>query len=222
MDRIKIGVLIFMLAPLATVAQSRLAYTEFGVGIGTLNQSSDITAGGNIEAVFKEIRPAAFVHAKRQFNDWFGMGIDARIGYTEATDANHGRPERRLQSFSRLIQANGFFEIHFLKFGKYHRDQRHTYYLKGGAGYAAWDPTLSTADNKAYPDGIDPQNDTYSGINYQMGFGAKFRLSYQTILGVEYSIHFLNEDTFDGLITNTSRANDGYSGINVYFSYLIF
>lgn len=214
--------LLMLLLPLLSWGQGRLAYTEFGAGLGTLNQGSDVAVNRSVEGIFKEIRVQGFIHAKRHFNDWFAMGVNLKFGYTESFDGNHGNAQRRLESFATLMQSNLFTEIHLKKFGKYHRGENFTYYLKGGAGFAAWNPTLSTTDNKAFPDKIIPQNDSYNGINTFIGFGFKYRIAYQSIIGLEFTAHFLNEDNFDGFLSDTGGENDGFGGVSIYYSYLLF
>jgi len=208
--------------PVLMYGQRRTAYTEFTGGIGTINGGNDISLNNSISGIFKEIRPMAMVGAKRHFNSWFGMGAEARFGYTESLDENFGNTDRGLESFATVMQANVFFEAHLLRFGKFHRDQRYTFYLKGGGGFTAWDPTLSTTGNVPFPSGVVPQNDTYNSTNILLGVGAKFRLNYQSVLGLEFASHFVSEDNLDGFLSDFGGANDAFGGVTVYYSYLLF
>ena len=221
-DNLRSWTMLLLILPLMAWGQKRTAYTEFGAGVGTLNQNSDIALNEGFEGVFDEIRVQGFIHAKRHFSDWFALGLNLKFGYTEAFDANHGKPNREFETWSTLMQSNLFFEIHFRKFGKYHRERKFTYYIKGGGGFAAWNPNLSTTSDKAFPADVIPQNDSYNGTNFLMGGGLKYRLNYNAILGLEYTAHFLNEDNLDGFLSTAGGENDGYGGISIYYSILLF
>ncbi|MDZ7847731.1 MAG: peroxide stress protein YaaA [Owenweeksia sp.] len=186
-------------------AQSRLAYSEFGLGIGTLNYSGEIATTTSTGALVEEARPNVNLFAKRHVNDWFGFGLDMSYGWIYANDLNHTHQRRGLEVNTSIFQVNPFVEINILKFGKFHYDRKFSFYLKGGASYMAYNP--DPAANEVYPSNLDPQPDAYTSIGVFGGGGLKFILGYKTILTLEATFHNAGADNLDGVLAkNPAQA----------------
>lgn len=203
--------------------QARTAYSELGIGIGTLNQKSEIANTTSSSALFAEARPNFTVFGERHFNDWFALGLMASYGWTVANDENHQNQTRGLSVKTDMFQFNPFVEVNLIKFGKYHLDRKFTIYLRGGAGFLAFNPTPNAA--KTYPDEFEVEPDAYRSINFFAGAGVKFRLSYDYILTVGVQLHNSGADNLDGILNKTAGLggkNDSYGGVNICFSKALF
>lgn len=203
--------------------KARTSYGEYGIGLGSWNMTSQIANQNSVGAVFKEVRPHVQAFAKYHFNDWFGFGVDMNFGSLYASDANHREIERGFEVSTVLFNSNLFVEAHLIRFGKYHRDQKFSLYVKGGAGMSAWDPELSLSERQRNT--IDVENGAYSAFSYSYGMGAKFRLAYRSILTVEARLHNSGGNTLEGFVfTNPENpvSNDTFWGLSVAYSYAIF
>ncbi len=217
-----IFILLVLLSGNQLLAQRvRTAYTEFAGGVGTLNHAGDIATTNSTEAIFKEVRPQIKIMAKRHFNDWFGMGVETGYGWLSASDANHSNFDRGFSTEVGILQINVFSEVHLIRFGKYHLDDKFSIYLKFGGGLLAYDPEIVAAET--YGATYEPALNAYTSFNTFFGGGVKFRTDYRGVLGVELVLHNAGTDQLEGLnITTVSSQNDVYGGIFIYYSYLIF
>lgn len=200
----------------------RTKYYEFGAGLGTLNMSNDIANSGRVDAVLAEMAPAINVFAKYHFNDWFGMGFDVQYANLTAADINHDNVNRGLSVTTSLLNSNAFFEAHFIRFGKYHLDDKYTVYVKAGAGISGWNPELSF--NKTIPNNIEVESNAYSGFSNFYGLGAKYRLSYHGILTFEFRYTNAGGDTMDGFVDldpDALNENNAFWGFSLSYSYAI-
>ena len=207
----------------ALMAQPRLAYTEFGLGVGTLNHKGEIANSGSSSAWAKEVRPNFMIFAKRNFNDWIGLGFVTSYGWTVAEDVNHNNQKRGLSVSTGMFQLNPFLEVNFLKFGKYHLDRKFTIYTRVGAGFLAYNPTPSAVD--VYPDDLEVRPDAYKSLNTFIEVGMRFRIGYSSILTVGVDYHNSGVDDLDGVLNvlpGQQGKNDTYGGINVSFSRALF
>lgn len=201
----------------------RLAYTEFGIGVGTLNYVGDIATTTSTAALFEETRPNATAFIKRHLNDWFGMGLQASYGWIYANDFNHDRQMRGLEVSTTMFQVNPFVEVSLLRFGKYHYERKFTVYGKAGGGFLAYNPEPSASS--VYPEYLDPRPNAYTSINVFGGGGMKFLLSKDLILSFEVTVHNSLTDDLDGVLhvdPAVGSADDIYGGVNVYISKAIF
>ncbi len=215
--------LVCLLFSMSAEAQNRLAYTEFGFGVGTMNYSGDIATTTTVSALITETRPNFSVFAKRHFNDWFGMGLLASYGSFYANDINHTHQTRGLEVTTSMFQINPFLEINLIKFGKFHYERKFSIFLRAGGGYLAYNPDPLAAD--IYPPEFEPQIYAYTTFNFFGALGMKFRLGYETILTFDLSLHNSGVDNLDGILAidpNHRGANDTYGGINVSISKAIF
>ena len=204
-------------------AQSRLAYSEFGMGIGTMNYSGDIATTKSTAALVQEARPNVTVFAKRHLNDWFGFGMQSSYGWIYASDLNHTHQNRGLEVSTSVFQINPFIEISFIRFGKFHYERKFSIYTRAGGGLVAYNPDPSA--NEIYPPELDPNPNAYSGINFFVAPGIKFRLGYKTILSLEMTLHSTTKDNMDGVLSKNvmdGGANDTYGGINIMISKAVF
>lgn len=212
-----------LLFGLSASAQSkRTKYYEFGGGIGTLNMSNEIANSSRVNAVFAEIDAQITLFAKYHLNDWFGIGGEISYGSLRASDVNHDNFNRGFSVNTSLLSGNIFSEVHLIRFGKYHLDQKYTVFLKGGLGVAGWNPEL-TIDGKV-PNDIDIETDAYIGMNTFFGLGMKYRVSYHGILAVELRYSTLGGDTMDGILEtapNIVLDNDKYWGVMFSYSFAI-
>lgn len=221
---LKFGAALLALAlSIQVQAQKRTKYYEFGGGIGTLNMSNDIANSSNVNGVLAEMAPQYSVFAKYHFNDWFGMGVDINYASLSASDENHNNFNRGFSVNTTLLNSNLFTEIHLIRFGKYHLEDKWTIFLKAGAGVSGWNPEFSY--NDLIPEDITVETNAYSGFSYFYGFGTKYRLAYQSILSLEFRYANSGGDTMDGFLQSGEGViseNDTYWGILLSYSYAIF
>jgi hypothetical protein len=217
---VTLGLVLMLVA--AVFGQSRKKYGEFGVAIGTLNMTSDISNSGNVNSIMQETRPSISIFGKQHYNDWFALGIDMNYGFLYANDKNHRLKNRGLTVTTQLFNANVFTEMHLIRFGKFRQDRPFSIFLKGGAGIAGWNPELSIAGQR--PENIEVESNAYSSLNLFAAVGCKFRLSYKSILTIEARTNSINGDTMDGFtfIDNTPVDNDSYWGLQFAYSIMIF
>ncbi len=215
--------LLVLFAGVSLFGQARTAYSEFGIGIGTLNQKSEIANTTSASALIDEVRPNFTAFGARHFNDWFALGVMASYGWTVADDVNHQNQTRGLSVKTDMFQVNPFVEVNLIKFGKYHLDRKFTIYLRAGAGFLAFNPTPNAS--KTYPDEFEVETDAYRSLNFFAGTGVKFRVSYDYILTVGVQLHNSGADNLDGILNKTAGLggkNDSYGGINICFSKALF
>ncbi|MGB0176966.1 MAG: DUF6089 family protein [Owenweeksia sp.] len=212
---------LFLLISLCSFAQSRLAYTEYGLSIGTLNYSGDIATDNGVSAMLNEVRPDFGVYAIRNFNDWFAMGATIHYGWFYADDVNHSSPTRGLSVSTNVTQANIFMEANFIRFGKYHYDRKFGLYVKAGGGFLAYNPALTIGN--LIPENIELYPNSYSGTNFYGGLGIKFRTGFKEVLRLEATFHSSGSDHMDGFeFTDRLSDNDFYGGIRVIYSIAVF
>lgn len=207
----------------AEAQTKRTKYYEFGAGIGTLNMNNEIANSSNVNAVLEEIAPQISIFAKYHFNDWFGMGVDINYANLQAADKNHNNFNRGLSVTTSLLNSNVFTEIHFIRFGKYHLEDKWTVFIKGGAGVSGWNPELFI--DGIIPSGIEVETNGYSGFSTFYGLGMKYRAAYQGILTVELRFTDSGGDTMDGFLEidpDIIASNDTFWGVLVSYSYPIF
>ncbi|WP_421754733.1 outer membrane beta-barrel protein [Croceimicrobium sp.] len=222
---IRLGILCLALGlSLNSNAQTkRTKYYEFGGGLGTMNMSNEIANSSNVNAILAEMAPSISIFAKYHVNDWFGIGFDVNYANLKAADQNHNNFNRGLSVRTSLLNSNAFTEIHFIRFGKYHLEDKWTVFIKGGVGVTGWNPELSF--NKLIPEDIDVETNAYSGFSYFYGLGAKYRLAYQSILTFELRFSNSGGDTMDGFLETKEgviSTNDTYWGMLFSYSYAIF
>lgn len=201
----------------------RTKYYEFGAGLGTLNMSNEIANSSNVNGALAEIAPQISIFAKYHVNDWFGWGIDVNYANLKAADQNHNNFNRGLSVTTSLLNSNVFTEMHFIRFGKYHLEDKWTVFVKGGIGVSGWNPELTF--NNLIPENIEIETNAYSGFSYFYGLGTKYRLAYQGILTLEFRYTNSGGDTMDGFLETTEGLvtdNDVFWGLLLSYSYPIF
>ncbi len=201
----------------------RTKYYEFGAGIGTLNMSNEIANSSNVNAVFAELSPSISIFAKYHFNDWFGIGFDVNYANLQAADKNHNNFNRGLSVTTSLLNSNAFTEIHFIRFGKYHLEDKWTVFIKGGLGVSGWNPELYV--DRLIPEGLEIETNGYSGFSTFYGLGTKYRVAYQGIITFELRFTNSGGDTMDGFLETDPdiiASNDTYWGVLLSYSYPIF
>jgi len=211
---------VFSLGAICTQAQ-KLAYSEYGLSVGTLNYGGDIATSNSVAAMLDEVRPDFGIYAMRHFNDWFAMGAEAHYGWFYANDENHDYPTRGLSVSTSVTQANLFAEANFIRFGKYHYDRKFGLYIKAGGGFLAYNPTLTISN--LVPENIDLYPNSYSGFAFYGGFGFKFRTSFKGVLRLEAVFHSTGTDHLDGFEYKRQLTNnDALGSIRVSYSLLVF
>ena len=202
-------------------AQNKLDYSEFNISIGSLNYSGDIADESNVSNFFDQMGPNLKISAKRHFNDWFGMGVEMGYGYFTADDVSNSHSTRGFSVTTTLFQASAFAEVHFIRFGKYHIEDKFSPYIKFGGGFSAWDPRLKVST--VYPENLVIQNDAYSNVSFLAGLGGKFRLDENSVITLEWVKSFPGSDNLDGFIDqNQAKDNDTYYSFYLGYSQLIF
>ena len=203
--------------------KNRTSYYEIGGGAGVATMQTEVSNRSSVEAFYKEARPLGNVFIKYHLSDWFGLGTEMSYGALYAKDANHKKQSRGVTSRSRLFQANAFTEIHFIRFGKYHRENPFTLYLKGGAGFNTWDPTVETsAPLEEY---YEKEVGAYTGFGAYIGAGFKFRLGYHSILSLELRSGGVGGNNLEGLRDTRASAapgDDSYTSFQVSYSWAFF
>lgn len=202
---------------------ARTSYGEYGLGVSTLNLTSELSNSGNIDALFKEMRPMVTGFAKYHFNDWLGTGVELSYGRLAASDFNHGNSDRGLSVNTNLYTSYAFAEAHFIRFGKFRRKRKFTLYVTAGAGIAAWNPTVTIP--RRVPEDVQFETDAHTAFSYFTGAGVKFRLSYKSILTVAGRFYNSGGDNVDGVILPEEQQtpeNDRFWGIMASYSIMIF
>jgi hypothetical protein len=188
-----------------------------------MNYAGDIATTTSTNAILAEMRPNILVYGKKHFNDWFAIGLNASYGWMYAADNNHSNQQRGLSVKTKMFQANPYLEANLIRFGKYHYETKFTLFVQAGAGFLAYNPEPEAAE--VYPENIVPRNDAYNSINFFVGTGVKFRVSYNSILTVGLTYHGSGTDDLDGISVTqglTSGKNDVYSGVYIGFSRAFF
>lgn len=203
--------------------RNRTSYYEIGGGAGVAVMQSEVADRNSVEAFYKEARPLGSVFIKYHLSDWFGLGSEMNYGALYANDANHSHPERGVISRSRLFQANVFTEIHFIRFGKYHRENKFSIFIKGGAGFNTWDPTVEAT--VPLPDYYEKEIGAYTGFGAFVGGGFKFRLNYHSILTLELRSGGVGGNNLEGLRDTRPSAgpgDDSYTSFQLGYSWAFF
>lgn len=210
------------LMPQQTSAQARTRYSEFGLGIGTLNAASDIATTTNTAALLEEVRPNFSVFGQYHFNDWFTMGVQASYGWMYMDDLNHSNPSRGIYNRTDLVQVNPYILMHLIRFGKYRYARKFTTYLKFGGGFIAYD--TDPAARRVYDENTEFYTNAYSGVNLFYGIGVKLRTSYKSTLSLEATFHNSLADQLDGIAvpSQPEGANDHYGGLMLSYGFMIF
>lgn len=207
----------------SATAQSRTAYTEFGLGVGTLNYSGEIATTTSTSALLAEMRPAVTVFGARHLNGRFAFGALARYGWIYAEDANHSHQQRGISVSTSMLQVNPFVELNLIRFGKYHYQNKFTIFVRAGGGLLAYNPDPQAEE--VFTSDFDPRPNAYTSFNYHVSGGVKFRLTYKSILALK--VHYANSgaDDLDGVLHRDpgfDSSNDVFGGVEVTFSRAIF
>jgi hypothetical protein len=214
------AVVLMIIIPLEGMAQARTRYSEFGLGVGTLNAATDIATTTNTSALLKEMRPNFMAFGQYHFNDWFTLGIQASYGWTYMDDANHGNPSRGIYNRTDLVQVNPYMLMHLIRFGKYRYARKFTTYIKLGGGFIAYD--TDPAARRIYNEDTEFYTNAYSGFNTFYGLGVKLRTSYKSTLSLEATFHNSYADTFDGIVSKGGDSNDHYGSLMLSYGFMIF
>ena len=201
----------------------RLRYYEFGVVGGVSTMKTLISDDPGVSPFLDEARPTVGVFGRYHFNDWFGLGAEMNYGSFYANDANHSNPGRGLAASTEVLQGLGFFEIHLLKFGKYHLDDRFSLFIKAGGGAVAYNPEVSLPQK--LPDFYEINPGAALNFGYFGGLGAKYRLGYHSILAFEFRAGNTGGDLMEGVLNTQENADNGpdtYSTFLLSYSYAIF
>lgn len=185
--------------------------------------SNEIANSSNVNAVFAELSPSISIFAKYHFNDWFGIGFDVNYANLQAADKNHNNFNRGLSVTTSLLNSNAFTEIHFIRFGKYHLEDKWTVFIKGGLGVSGWNPELYV--DRLIPEGLEIETNGYSGFSTFYGLGTKYRVAYQGIITFELRFTNSGGDTMDGFLETDPdiiASDDTYWGVLLSYSYPIF
>lgn len=201
----------------------RKKYYEFGIASGVSTMKTLISDDPGVASFLEEARPMGGVFVKYHLSDWFGLGAEMNYGTFYANDLNHNHPNRGLSARTSMFQGLGFFEVHLMKFGKYHLDDKFSIFLKAGGGAVAYDPEVNTPQKLPDFYQIDPGAELNFG--FFGGFGAKYRLGYHSILAFEFRAGNSGGDLMEGVLNTQEDADNGpdtYSTFLLSYSYAIF
>lgn len=209
---------VLTLMSMISFGQRSLKYQEFQFSLGTMNYSGEITSTYNPGTLLREMGPYASVDYTHYFGPKWGMGTRIGYGRTSASDLNHDQPDRGLSFTSDIVEWNGHIIYHFRRYGKYHRANRTTLYLKMSGG-ATWVHTTHP-DDIQFPSDAELYPGTNGGFNLGLGGGLKWRLSNTSSLSIEFMGHYLYSDVLEGFkLANETNSTDGYGGIRIGYSY---
>lgn len=214
-------IILVALLPLTLLAQKSTAFWEVGAFVGGLNYKGEITQEGDIGTWVSEMRPELGLHLKRNFNERVNLGVEASWGKLYADDNNHGNALRSYILNASIVQANAVFELNFKRFGKYFKRNQNTPFIKAGMGMLFYAPELNT--NASYPEEYELYNGTFSTFNFQVGAGWKWRVSNNSIIGVNLHYNLTGATNLEGFdLKEGLNPTDAFYGLRFTYSYGIF
>ncbi|MFN4298748.1 MAG: DUF6089 family protein [Thermaurantimonas sp.] len=194
-------------------------YEQFGIMIGTINYSGDVTPNySNPTNIIKEMRPTLGVGYYKGLSPFYIIGTEISHGILYANEANHRNVTRPFEFTSHIIQFNIINEIIARRFGKYYYTTKWAPYGKLGLGFGMVNPTLHKPEilNENV---FERKDQMYFFVNYFIGGGIKLRIRYNYSLSIEGVFHFTNQDFLDGYLDKRVNSfNDTYGGIRLILS----
>lgn len=184
-------------------------HMEFGLGIGGINYTGDLTPRYSV----KNFKPGAqFFYRYNLPNNVSVFRLNILAGGIGADESNYNDPlqnTRQLEFSGSLGEIAGIYEYNFFDY----RDLKGTYfmapYLFGGIGVTSvWGGGVPTF------------------ISIPFGVGVKYKLGDNFNLGLEYGARKIFTDKLDGYndpeVLSSSRKSDWYYFLSLTLSYTIY
>ena len=186
---------------------------EIGMGAGMANYLGDFN--GNLT---KDLQPAVWVVARRLFNPYCGLKLNAGYGKLKGSSADVDTyypdlADSPVEFSNTMVDVGLTFEYNFLPYGTGH-DYRGAkrlvpfVFLGIGATYAKTD-----------------DESVFTG-NFPIGLGLKYKIGTRLNLGVEWAMHFTLSDKLDGVTdpytiesSGAFKNTDCYSSLMVTLTY---
>lgn len=196
---------------------------ELGLQAGAAQGQSDLIDFGT-----DALNPGGGLLIRYHLDDVTAVRINALYAEITGDDQFHQGFEQRAFKFSApLTETSLVFELDLLGKSRW-KDNRFkkmvSPYIYGGGGYAFTKPytNYNEAGNEGLRDAINSdKSQVYDGhVVVPMGFGVKFDLNENWVIGIETGVRLLFNDYLDGIShSGNSRKNDTYTLTGVTASY---
>ena len=214
--------LILIFTGALTLSAQKTRYWEWGAAAGLYHYQGDLNEDFSVGNFLREAGPRCMAFIYDNPVPWFSYGIEVGYGNSTIRDRDYGRVARNWVVYTESFDLNFNISWNFLKYGKWHWENRIAPFLKVGAGgLIASSRGQNTID---LPESIEIHPYTYGSYNLFYGYGIRSRLTYTTSLFLQFTRHYAGTDKMDGFI-DTGRPvqkNDQYITITVGLSKLIF
>lgn len=205
-----------------TATAQKTRYWEYGMGVGAYHYRGDLNENFSVGNFVREAGPRVVAHLRLNPVPWFNYGFEAGYGNSFVRDADYGRITRNWEVYTESFDLNFSIEWLFLRYGKWHWENKITPFVKaGGGGLIAG----SRGQNKVdLPESIELHPYTYGSYNLFYGYGVKTRVGYHTTLFLQFTSHITGTDKMDGFIDNSLpvKKNDRYVTIIFGLSRMVF
>lgn len=213
--------LLILFLPAFTVAQNSTNFWEIGGFVGGLNYLGEINENGDFGTWINEMRPEFGIFIKKNLNYRINFGVEASYGNLFSADGNHSNPERDYIMNTEIVQTNFFTELNFKKFGKYFQRNQNSPFVRVGVGALFFTPSLNT--NASYPAEYELYRGSFTTYNFQLAFGWKWRVSYNSFLMLDFHWHSTGVSYLEGFnLKEGLNRNDRFYGLRLGYSYGIF
>ncbi len=205
--------LLLLLLPLVSVAQSRLGQNEVGYTIGGMNYIGDL----NNQSMLGKPHLALGGFYRLNFDDRWSLRIDIDYGHVSGGDPDY-IARRNLSFKSYILEGSMRVEFNFFPFSM--RDDHYpwTPYLFGGLGFFAYNPKAYYTDplsgesdwydlqplcteGQGTPLAPDRQVYTLKQVSMPFGVGVKYHPSKHLTLSAEYGFRKTWTDYIDDVST---------------------
>ncbi|MCX8148828.1 DUF6089 family protein [Thermaurantimonas aggregans] len=209
------------IVPTLLVGQ-KTKYWEWGAGAGLYHYQGDLNENFSVGIFFNEAGPRLTGFVRNNPVPWFSYGIETSYGNCIVKDTDYGRTERNWNVYSESFDINLSLEWNFLRYGKWHWENKLAPYFKVGAGALVVSSRGQNTVN--LPESIELHPYTYGSYNIFYGYGVKTRVGYRTSLFLQFTRHYTGTDKMDGFIDNSIQTpkNDQYISIILGISKLVF
>jgi opacity protein-like surface antigen len=193
--------ILFSLISAIAVAQ------EYKYEIGGMAGMSTYLGDANQFALFRGLHPAGGVVFRRNFNFRWALQTTLATGKVSGDTKNTENvfPGNAQASFGRsFYELGGQMEFNFLPYSDkfaYLNTSRIAPYLLSGLGVML----------------APGENNTFSGLNFSLGMGVKYKILNRVNLGLEYKVHKLFGDNFDAPNSNGFNLDNPYKVQNGLF-----
>lgn len=216
-----VSLVLLFICSSAIVAQ-KTRYWEWGGGLGMYHYQGDLNDEFSVGNFIREAGPRFMAFVKDNPKPWFTYGFEFGYGNSTVKDIDYGRSSRNWIVFTESFDLNICIEWNFLRYGKWHLENKISPYIKVGGGGLI---VSSKGQNKVeLPESIELHPYTYGSYNLFYGYGFKSRLSYTTSFYLQFTRHYTGTDKMDGFIDRSKviQNNDQYITIILGLSKLIF